>query len=92
VAGEAAAGKMSEKLAKERAINAKAYLTTEKGVDATRIETRTGPEGSNQVENFLVPTGASFDTDFPGFTKFEGPAPKKMMHKKAKRTGHMTPQ
>jgi len=92
VAGESAPGKMSEKLAKERAINAKAYLTTEKGVDATRIETRTGPEGSNQVENFLVPTGASFDTDFPGFTKFEGPAPKPMMHKKAKRTGHVTPQ
>jgi outer membrane protein OmpA-like peptidoglycan-associated protein len=91
VAGESASGKMSEKLAKERAINTKAYLTTEKGIDASRIETRTGPEGSNQVENFLVPSGASFDTDFPGFTKFEGPAPKKMMAHRTKHS-HGTPQ
>ena len=89
VAGESAPGKMSEKLAKERAINTKAYLTTEKGIDASRIETRTGPEGSGQVENFLVPSGASFDTDFPGFTKFEGPAMKKPMHRKR---AHGTPQ
>ncbi len=94
VVGESAPGKMSEKLAKERAVNTKAYLTTEKGVDASRVEVRTGPEGSNQVENYLVPSGASFDTDFPGMKKFDAEPAKPMKKKKAHKVGasHGTPQ
>jgi hypothetical protein len=62
---------VSEHLAEERAVNTKAYLTTEKGIDASRIEVRTGPVGSNQVENYMVPSGANMDTDFPGMQKFD---------------------
>ena len=77
VVGESATGeKMGDKLAHERAVNTKAYLTTEKGVDGSRIETRVGPEGTAQVENYLVPSGATFDSDVQGTTKFEGEAPK----------------
>jgi hypothetical protein len=95
------AAEMSDKLAKERSVNTKAYLTTEKGVDASRVEVRTGPEGSNQVDNYLVPTGANLDSDFPGLTKFDEAsvkvaapkAPAKKAHKKkAVAMTHATPQ
>ncbi len=86
----------AEKLSKERAVNTKAYLTTEKGVDASRIEVRTGPAGSNQVENYLVPSGASIDTDFPGLTKFDEKAmemkkPMPKHHPKTHRVGDAAP-
>ena len=58
----------AEKLAAQRAVNTKAYLVTEKGIDASRIQVRTGTSGQNEVENYLVPAGASFDTDVPGTT------------------------
>ncbi len=93
VVGESATGeKMGDKLAKERAVNTKAYLTTEKGVDASRIEVRTGPEGSKQVENYLVPSGATFDSDVQGTTKFDDTMVAKPMKKKKKAPMHGTPQ
>jgi len=61
----------SERMAEQRAVNTKAYLVTEKGVDASRVEVRTGPNGSNQVEDYMVPSGANMDTDFPGTQKFD---------------------
>jgi outer membrane protein OmpA-like peptidoglycan-associated protein len=56
----------SEKLAAERAVNAKAYLVTDKGIDASRVQVRTGTNGQNQVEDYLVPAGANFENDVPG--------------------------
>ncbi|HTW50098.1 MAG TPA: hypothetical protein VMD92_19220 [Acidobacteriaceae bacterium] len=58
----------AEEMAAQRAVNTKAYLVTEKGIDASRIQVRTGTNGQNEVEDYLVPAGASFDTDVPGTT------------------------
>ena len=55
-------------LAAQRAVNTKAYLVTEKGIDASRIQVRTGTNGQNEVEDYLVPAGATFDNDVPGTT------------------------
>ena len=49
-----------EKLAAERAANAKAYLTKEKGIDPSRIEIRTGSGAEMKAEIWFVPAGASF--------------------------------
>ncbi len=50
------------KLAAERAANAKAYLTKEKGIDPGRIEIRTGSGGGEmKAEIWIVPAGASFN-------------------------------
>ena len=46
--------------AEQRAVNTKQYLTTEKGIDPTRIELRTGFATGRQVDSILVPPGAIF--------------------------------
>ena len=48
-------------LAAERAVDTKAYLTQEKGIDASRIEVRTGTAGGQKAEIFIVPAGATFN-------------------------------
>ena len=53
-------------LASQRAVNTKDYLVTEKGIDANRIQVRTGTNGQDEVENYLVPAGANFDQDVQG--------------------------
>ncbi|HVP53007.1 MAG TPA: OmpA family protein, partial [Terriglobales bacterium] len=53
-----------EKLAAERAANAKAYLVKEKGIDASRIEIRTGSGGGMKADIWFVPAGAS--VNLPG--------------------------
>jgi outer membrane protein OmpA-like peptidoglycan-associated protein len=55
--------KMSEKLAEERAVNTKAYLVTEKGVDASRITVYTGTADGKTAATTLIPSGAMFSTD-----------------------------
>jgi outer membrane protein OmpA-like peptidoglycan-associated protein len=55
-------------LAAQRAVNTKDYLVKEKGIDASRISVRTGTTGTDEVDNYLVPAGATFDTDVPGAT------------------------
>ncbi len=57
-----------DNLAAQRAVNTKAYLVTEKGIDASRISVRTGTQSVDEVENYLVPAGATFDSDVPGTT------------------------
>ena len=52
--------------AAERAANAKQYLVKDKGIDASRIQVRTGNAGSKEVEDYLVPSGANFENDVPG--------------------------
>jgi hypothetical protein len=45
--------------AEERAINTKAYLVTDKGIDASRIMLYTGTDDSKTVTTTLVPAGAT---------------------------------
>lgn len=52
--------------AAQRAVNAKDYLVTEKGIDASRISTATSTDDSQKVENYLVPSGANFGADIQG--------------------------
>jgi hypothetical protein len=59
---------MTENLAAQRAVNTKAYLVTEKGIDASRVTVSTGTQSVDEVENYLVPAGATFDSDVPGTT------------------------
>jgi len=54
--------------AAQRAVNAKDYLVTEQGIDASRISTATGTADSQGVENYLVPAGATFANDVTGTT------------------------
>ena len=60
--------KMPENLAAQRAVNTKDYLVKEKGIDASRISVRTGTQSIDEVENYLIPAGATFDSDVPGTT------------------------
>ena len=55
--------KKADTLAAQRAVNTKDYLVKEKGIDASRISVRTGTQGNKEVENYLVPAGATFDSD-----------------------------
>jgi hypothetical protein len=50
----------SPDFAAQRAVNTKAYLTTEKGIDAARIEPRTGTGDDQKTELWIVPSGATF--------------------------------
>jgi outer membrane protein OmpA-like peptidoglycan-associated protein len=52
--------KANKDLAAERAYNTKQYLTTEKGIDPSRIEVRTGTGEGQKAEIWIVPAGASF--------------------------------
>jgi hypothetical protein len=54
--------------AAQRAVNTKAYLVEEKGIDASRISVMTGSADSQTVENYLVPAGANFANDVQGTT------------------------
>jgi hypothetical protein len=49
-----------------RAVNAKDYLVTEKGIDASRISVFTGTTDAQTVTTTLIPNGASFSA--PGTT------------------------
>lgn len=52
--------KKSSKFAGERAVNAKDYLVTEKGVDGSRISVYTGTSDAKTVTTTLIPAGATF--------------------------------
>ncbi len=53
--------KMGMKAAAERAVNEKAYLVGEKGVDASRITVYTGSAGTKTSATTLIPSGATLD-------------------------------
>ena len=57
-----------ENLAAERAANTKEYLVTDKGIDASRISVATGTADGQKVEDYLVPSGATFGNDVTGTT------------------------
>jgi hypothetical protein len=48
-------------VAAQRAMNARAYLVEEKGIDSSRVEVRTGIEDAQKVILWLVPAGATLD-------------------------------
>ena len=56
-----------EDLAAQRAVNTKDYLVTEGGIDPSRITVYTGSGDGKKVEDYLIPSGATFDV--PGTTK-----------------------
>lgn len=49
--------------AAERTLNVKQYLVQEKGINASRIEVRTGETKDRTVDTVLVPPGASWDIE-----------------------------
>ena len=86
VVGSSATGeKQGPKLAAQRAVNTKDYLVKEKGIDASRIQVRTGSEPGKQAQNYLVPAGANFDNDVQGTTQVNEDSVRPQ-----ERTGHAT--
>jgi outer membrane protein OmpA-like peptidoglycan-associated protein len=63
-------------IAAQRAVNIKAYLVGEKGIDASRITVATGTADSATVEEYLVPAGANFSADVQGTTPVDESAVK----------------
>lgn len=57
-----------ENFAGQRAVNAKDYLVTEKGIDASRVSTYTGTGDDQSAQDFLVPAGANTDSATQGAT------------------------
>ena len=53
-------------VAAERAINTRAYLSKEKGIDPSRVDLRTGGEPGKQVDTYLLIPGAVFDQPTEG--------------------------
>lgn len=52
--------------AAERAINTRAYLANEKGIDPSRVDVRTSTTPGRQVQTFLLAPGAIFDQPTEG--------------------------
>jgi ribosomal protein S11 len=71
----------SEDFAAQRAVNTKDYLVTEKGIDASRITVKTGGTDAQEVQNYLVPSGADFATDVTGTTAVDETAVKPQTRK-----------
>jgi hypothetical protein len=55
-----------EDFAAQRAVNAKDYLVTDQGIDASRITPMTGMGDDQAEQNYLVPAGATFANDVQG--------------------------
>ncbi len=55
--------KAATNFAAQRAVNTKSYLTKDKGTDPVRIEPRTGAEGAQKVDLWIVPAGVNFVAD-----------------------------
>jgi hypothetical protein len=63
VVGNADPKEKRKNLAAERAVNVKAYISggeAKQNIDPSRIETRTGNEGTMTSQQWIVPAGASF--------------------------------
>lgn len=57
-----------ENFAAQRAVNAKDYLVTDQGIDASRISVATGTADEQSAQDYLVPAGANFSQDIQGTT------------------------
>jgi hypothetical protein len=63
VVGNADPSEKRKNLAGERAVDVKAYISggeAKQNIDPSRIETRTGNEGTMTSEQWIVPSGATF--------------------------------
>jgi hypothetical protein len=67
--------------AAQRAVNAKDYLVTEQGIDASRVSVATGTTDGQTVEDYLVPAGATFSADVTGTTPVDETAVKPQVRK-----------
>jgi hypothetical protein len=65
-----------EDFAAQRAVNAKDYLVTDQGIDASRITTMTGTGDDQSAQDYLVPAGATFANDVQGTTPVDETAVK----------------
>ena len=65
-----------DQFAAQRAVDAKDYLVTEQGIDASRISVATGATEGQTEENYLVPAGATFSTDVSSTTPVDETAVK----------------
>ncbi len=84
VGNAAGTEKMGPKLAAERAVNTKAYLVKEKGIDSSRISVYTGTTDGKTVNTTLIPAGATLDSG--SMTPVdESAAMKPMTHKRHKK-------
>jgi len=70
-----------DQFAAQRAVNAKDYLVTEQGIDASRISVATGMTEGQTVEDYLVPAGATFSSDVTGTMPVDETAVKPQMRK-----------
>jgi hypothetical protein len=70
-----------ENLAAQRAVNTKEYLVTDKGIDASRVIVVTGSTDGQTVEDYLVPSGATFTNDVQGTTAVDESAVKPQVRK-----------
>ncbi len=70
-----------DEFAAQRAVNAKDYLVTEQGIDASRISVATGTTDGQTEENYLVPSGATFSNDVTGTTPVDESAVKPQVRK-----------
>lgn len=74
----------------QRAVNTKAYLVDEKGIDASRISVYTGVEGTHGVEDYLVPQGANFASDVHGAKPVDETVVKPQVRKPVPMRSHET--
>jgi hypothetical protein len=51
---------------KQRAVNVKDYLVNDQGIDAGRISVTTGTGDDMNVQDYLIPAGATFADDVQG--------------------------
>jgi hypothetical protein len=70
-----------EDFAAQRAVNAKDYLVTDQGIDASRISVVTTSADGQTVQNYLVPAGANFSSDVQGTTPVDETAVKAQSRK-----------
>jgi hypothetical protein len=64
IVGNADPKEKRKNLAGTRAVDAKAYLSggeAKQAIDASRVEVRTGNEGTKTTQFWIVPAGATFD-------------------------------
>jgi len=65
IVGSKDADEKRKNLDAERAVDAKFYLTNDKGIDPNRIETRSGGTAGKVAEFWIVPAGASYTGSEP---------------------------
>jgi outer membrane protein OmpA-like peptidoglycan-associated protein len=80
--------KKEDKFGAERAVHAKEYLVTEKGIDGSRITVYSGTTDAKTDTTTLIPTGATFDAN--GATPVDENMFKKAVHKVKKAVKKIT--